>query len=431
MENELSYQKKQGKGTLKSHGEVLQFYKENIQKAINLSSEFPMFFDTNVLLRTYSISFKAREKLLDFYNKQKKEIYLTNYIQTEFIKNREDVINKFFDNVTNKLPNDFRSEVISQIGSYLDKNKIIFKDYDSFESELIAVKTKFETLHNELLEEVGRKEQENSNLIFEDRQLSILSESNCLESLSETEIRACNKEYDFLAKDIEPEKINSILNKSGKVFPGMGDLKEKPENPYGDYLIFYELMKFSKKNKKNIIFLTYDTTKGDWMRKDKKPHLHYIENFYLNTGQMIFILDAERIFEELLDISFKSLIQVKNEERGKIPITIESLSTLLSNRFASNSSDGDSEYLTETYFELIENGYRSIDKIIFDLNKADTAFEEYLQVEENSVNRFSRIGNLRIRLYMSNPNYRVLNDQSNTYEMVDKNKYKPFLHLLK
>lgn len=431
MENQLSFLNKRGKSTLKSHGEILKTYKNNIEKAINLDDDFPIFFDTNVLLRTYSISFKAREKLIDFYNKRKKDIYITNYIESEFIKNREDVINKFFDNVTNKIPNDFKSEVIAQIGSYVERNKIIFKDYDFFEKELIEIKSKCETLYDELLKQVESQKKENSNLIFEDKQLKILFKSNSLGPLSEVAINACKSEFNTLSKGVDIEKIGSYINKPGKVFPGVGDLKEKPDDPYGDYIIFHELMKFSKDTKKDIIFLTYDTMKGDWMRKDKKPHLHYIDNFYLNTGQLIYILDAERIFEELLDISFKSLIQIKDNEKIGNPLTMNSLSNLLSQRFSKIIPTDDDKHMEELLLELMENGYNFIDKIIYDLNRADDAFEEFIKVEEGGNNRYTRIGNLRIRLYISNPDYKNITPEHNAFILVDKTEYQPFLYLLK
>jgi PIN like domain len=431
MESDLSYQKYHGKGTLKSYNNILNLYKNNFNKAVKLEPIFPIFLDTNVLLRTYSISFKAREKSYGFFNKRKKDIYITDKVQTEFIKNREDVINRFSDNVTNKIPNDFRSEVIMHIGSYLERNKIIFRDYEIFEGKLNKIGAQCENLHTDLLEQVEKQEQENFNLIFEDKQLKILSETNCLNPLSDDEIKLCQAEYDSLAKGMDPEKITTIISKVGKVFPGAGDLKEKLDNPYGDYIIFYELMKYSKEKKQDIVFLTYDSTKGDWMRKDKKPHLHYLENFYLNTGQIIFILDAERVFEDLLDISFTSLIQIKDQEKVSTPLTVESLNNLLTNRFDNCPKDVDSSFINDLFLELTENGYSSIEQITFDLNKSDVAFEEYIKVIEKSINRFTRMGNLRIRLYISNANYRVFDRDTKSYINVNRDEYNHFLHLLK
>jgi len=429
MEKTIGYQNCLGKETLTTHREILSNYKENIQKVINLDSSFPIFFDTNVLLRTYSISFKAREKLTKFFTENKSNLHITNFVQTEFIKNRENVINTFFDNVTNKIPNDFKSEVISKIKFYLEKNKIVFKDYELFEKELNSIRDKCENLLNDLVTEVEKQEKENSNLIFDDKQLVILSETNCIEPLGKEEIVSCKKDFDELSKGIEPDKIDALLKKPGKVFPGVADIKEKPENPYGDFIIFYELMKFSKENKKDIVFLTYDTTKGDWMRKDKRPHLHYIENFYLNTGQMIYILDAERVFEELLDISFKSLIKIENIQE-MIPLSQESIEDLLSNRFAQHACDSKKGLLTEVYHELKKNGYATLNQVVHDLDRAEDAFNELIIENEKSKNRYTRIGNLRVRLYISNQEYMTIDSDTNKYRVVNKDEYKPFLHLV-
>ena len=44
------------------------------------------------------------------------------------------------------------------------------------------------------------------------------------------------------------------------------------------------------------------------MNKNKSPHLHYIQNMYANTGQILYIIDAERAFGELLNIDIDSLV---------------------------------------------------------------------------------------------------------------------------
>ncbi|RYE12178.1 MAG: hypothetical protein EOP45_23315, partial [Sphingobacteriaceae bacterium] len=110
------------------------------------------------------------------------------------------------------------------------------------------------------------------------------------------------------------------------MFPGCAEKKSK-DDPTGDYIIFHELMTYSKQNNCDVIFLTNDTTKGDWLRKDGTNHLHYIENFYLNTGQVIYIIDAERLLSDLFKTSFESLINIEDDATNSGLITKEQLQT--------------------------------------------------------------------------------------------------------
>ena len=112
---ELSYFSKQNLSSLAKYSECLATYSKNFDNEISLKTKSPIFLDTNVLLRYYSISFTAREKLYDFIHTNKARIILSSQVQYEFLKNREDVIQKFFEQVTNKIPKDFNSDVVNKM----------------------------------------------------------------------------------------------------------------------------------------------------------------------------------------------------------------------------------------------------------------------------------------------------------------------------
>jgi len=69
-----------------------------------------------------------------------------------------------------------------------------------------------------------------------------------------------------------------------------------------------------KINNTNVSFLTFEKSKGDWIKENKEPHLHYIETVYLNTKKSFYIIEAEKYFEDILKISFKSVIDNQNDE---------------------------------------------------------------------------------------------------------------------
>jgi len=305
---DLSFASKKDKSHIIQFKESLKHYSDNFASAVSLGNDIPIFLDTSVLLRTYSISFKAREKLKEFFEQNHTRIFIPRQVQKEFTKNRESVIEDFFTDATKKLPDNFRSNIINKLQAFLDTNKIILKDYDFVETKLEKIKRDAEKLLQKLEDEIEEVKEANKNIKYTDELLEIFSHFNLLDGLTSDEIKIVKSEFDEFKKSItDTSKIDVEIGKPYRAFPGMGDIKLKPDDPYGDYVIFHEILKFVKQKSTDVAFLTYDITKGDWLDKNKHPHIHYIENVYLNTGKAIFILDAERTFEDLLDISFKSV----------------------------------------------------------------------------------------------------------------------------
>ncbi|MCH2046532.1 MAG: PIN-like domain-containing protein [Saprospiraceae bacterium] len=126
----------------------------------------------------------------------------------------------------------------------------------------------------------------------DDTKWEAFEHKNVLGTLGRRKIEQLKKEFNSLVKTA------SNREKSKRVFPGMGDSNRRFKYPYGDFIIFHEMMYFAKEEQKDVLFLTYDTTKGDWLRKSGNVHAHYVENFYLNTGQMLYILDANSILKK-------------------------------------------------------------------------------------------------------------------------------------
>lgn len=408
-DKKISYLNMIEQGNIEVYEKILSNYKSNIDKVVKLEGDIPVFLDSNVFLKSYSISFKAREKLMEFFEKYKSRIHITNQVQLEFIKNREDIIERFFDDITNGLPNNFKQGILNKFSSFLEKNKTILVDYENFESELQNIKTKLEGLHESLNKGVQSRKGENNNLILDDPFLNIFSNCNC-HSKETNIVENAMTDFKTLASKIDKDKIDSEIKKPRKAFPGIGDIKQKPQNPYGDYIIFHEIMKYANDNSSDIIFLTYDTTKGDWMKFNKNPHIHYIENFYLNTGQMIYILDAKRVLEDNLKLKFTSLVSVtEKSDVNQTLITIKTLHDFLLKKYPEAKSSSTLD-LGEMCRELIHNGYGSIEQIEIDADRTNDAYQRYILHKENGSNRFSRVGNIRLRLHMLNPNYLILDE---------------------
>jgi hypothetical protein len=423
---DINFLSKRNNSSLSKYKECLDKYSKNFEKELTLKTKTPIFLDTNVLLRYYSISFTAREKLFDFVKENSKRIILSPQVQYEFLKNREDVIQRFFEQVTNKIPKDYSSDVVNRMKNFLEVHKVVLKDYPFVETGILKHQTELEKLLTKLNETVDQKRNEHNDLIINDKFLDLLSTCILYDGLIEEEIDIVKKDFDTLAKGISTENLESLINKPNIVFPGLGDLKNKPENPYGDYLIFHEMMKYIVTHKVDMVFLTFDTAKGDWMGKLKSPHLHYVQNMYANTNQLLYILDGERTLGEILNVNIESL--VSPESLAKIPLTLESLNNLLATY---PLFKGTRPIIKPNVIEELNLvGYNFVNEVERDLNRGVDA--TILYQKSNGI-KLAPIGILRVCLRIVNPNYTFfINDHGQIEELSGGTvlKYAKYRHLV-
>jgi len=407
MLTENNFLSKSGQYDLTSYNHCTKKYVEGFESAINLVSPLPIFLDANVILRYYSISFNAREKLYKFLESNIHRIFLTAQVQNEILKNRGDNIKKFFQQVSKKVPQEFNSDIVNHLQGFLEKHKTILKDYPYMETELTNHKQQLEKLLQKLNEDTSTKYEENKMLIWKDKLLDLLCKANILNPLTNEDFDILKKDFDLLKKGVDVAKIDSILNKSTSVFPGLGDIKEKPENPYGDFIIFHEIMKYQFDNKTDSIFLTFDNTKGDWMSLSKEPYLHYVYNIYLNTEHLLYIVDAERTLEKILEINIDSLITEQNNQINYV-INIDNINKLFethpifNGRFYLSCDD-------RLVNELHESGYMSIEELSIAMDKLSAIIPEVL----NRHPGLNTVGVLRYGL-------RILDDNFNQIHKLKK-----------
>ncbi|MBO0947235.1 PIN-like domain-containing protein [Fibrella forsythiae] len=297
---------------LVSYIDSLRDYKEKLPGAIKLESGIPIFIDTNVLLRYYETSFFKRRSLFDFFETNKESIILTNQVQKEFVKNRENVIEGFFNETLKSLGKSYKESIANSIQQYYNKNKKLFDDLPKFDKKIQKLQDDADKLQDTLEKEINSLNDKIDSAKNNDRLLSLTREMQLLDPLPESDITFLKTEFDNLKKNIDPNNIKNEATRPQVAFPGLGDITKKPKNPYGDYLLFHEMVLCIRANDKDAIFLTYDSTKNDWLKEDKEPHSHYVQIVFLATGHNLFIIDAERFFDSYLKEHFNSLI-VKKE----------------------------------------------------------------------------------------------------------------------
>lgn len=329
--------------SIKSLNDAVQCFSYNIGNAQKLEGNALIFLDTNVLTDYYKISSVERSKLKDQIKLYQSRIILTKTVEEEFLKNRTNIIRN-----RNRALEDSLITRFKKVKSSIEKlekgkvdgleeyfnNNIVKSDFSNIAQqikdigEILKLEIPKVIADNDIMNKMHRAEglmneyytdatRDNIKYEKEDQFLEVLSNLKVLDKLSEEEISFIQNKYEELFKEFKNN--NSDQKNSWKyTFPGCGEgKKEKPEN---DLVIFHEIMKYMKEKNKDAIFLTNDTKKGDWINEKGEQFIHYTENIYANTGQMIYILNARKI----LDITYKEIYRnnLKNKIRYPNPNSI-------------------------------------------------------------------------------------------------------------
>ncbi|MEZ4810750.1 MAG: PIN domain-containing protein [Allomuricauda sp.] len=296
---------------------ALKNYTDKLEKALNLDGDIPIIFDTNVLLDYYRISFSEREELEKFFEQNKHRIYLTKQVEEEFLKHRIDHIRSYLkslDDFVNSYKN-IKEEIerlkngeIKGFDHYVERNIILKNDYQDLRNELSTfnetIKEKLKNLFSESgfeeeiiekerkIEEIRKRLEGQADIERNDPLLNIISNFKTIDELDLTEKEFLKSKYDSLKSKYDEVKNDQNCNWK-HTFPGCG---EKKENPYGDFIIYHEIIKFLKNSKTDAVFLTNDVEKNDWLYRKKTdliPYTHYIINSYSLSNQTLFILSAK------------------------------------------------------------------------------------------------------------------------------------------
>jgi cold shock CspA family protein len=307
--------------TIKIAHEALNNYANKFEAALNLDkSSIPIILDTNVLLAYYGLSQSEKDELIKFLNQNQERLYLTSQIEKEFLKNRIRTINKDFFTPLNRIQQDFQStytDIRNKFKSFMEgKKNTLSNDYPKVwelllekQKELDKILDDEENLKETLEKAIDATKTDHKNIYVVDKLLEACSQLNITPPLDDEELEFIQKQYDTLLKNY-PEQGDEIKRQEA-IFPGYGDKDKKDKqdkDPYGDFIIFHEILKFmaghhNASGSQDVIFLTHEKSKGDWMKSDRSPIVHYIEKAYLVTGQSLFILHAE----PLLKISFENI----------------------------------------------------------------------------------------------------------------------------
>ncbi len=214
-----------------------------------------------------------------------------------------------------EMMNDFNTNISTRYEEFIRAYSHIFST-----DEVIAKKIKrFSTSLKNLAKEIEKNQNsynENNGKAIIKNDLDIISTNIDFSTSLETDFY--KKLEDEYKKQVDHYRI--LLNEKrdfgneyrNYVFPGMGE--KKKSNPEGDYYIFHEMMELAIEKNKNIIFLTNDLEKNDWIEsKTRREYNHYKSIFYNITKHAIKIenfdsfldslgIKSEKLLESLDDI---------------------------------------------------------------------------------------------------------------------------------
>jgi len=365
---DITFGKRVNSLCLESYIKSISGYNTKLPTALSSNHQLPIFLDTNVLLRYYETSLKYRDKLLRFFSDRIEQIVLTNEVQKEFVRNREDTIERFISQSLSSFKKDYETKFVNGFTSYLNDIKTHLDDFPEIGESINDIQSKVSETYNNLNDKINNIKGELKGLKGKDEYLNLFLKAKMLSSLDDDNIKLLKEQFNHLGKQLDEAKKDRE-NKTASIFPGYLDKKRKGKNPYGDFIIFHEILKYIKENNTDAVLLTFDA-KGDWIKENREAHSHYIQIVYEATGHHIFIIDAEEYFEQNLNTNFAPVTSI--DELMRVPFN--KLSTDQIHQF----QIGDIMILIDQLLELFD-----LDKLVnthFENGDIDTLYTHKITI---------------------------------------------------
>lgn len=274
-------------------------------------------FDANVLLDLYRYSSDTRDDFLKLFDKVKNRIWLPEQAAYEFLNNRTSVISEQINAYATAIKSvDDLSGSFSEERAHPFISHAVKLSYDEAAEAIKAEMTKNQTAQEKLLTQDAIRDKIAD--LFEGKVGAAYSAEEMSEAFE------CGKQrFDQRTPPgyMDTKKFKSPQNDA-----------EKRSN-FGDWIIWKQLMDFSKKNEKSVIFVTNDSKEDWWLVQSGKtlgPRPELIAEFFRETGQHLLIYKPE-IFLNLgkknfnAEIDSKSIAEVSSERDAREQLLKESL----------------------------------------------------------------------------------------------------------
>lgn len=240
--------------------------------------------DTNVLLDLYRYHQNTRQALLDSLNGFKGRVWISHQVADEFFRNRNSVI-------------------LSSTNSFNDAEKNLLEIKKLNEEPLKKLKSNriipdelAQALEKSINEAVQKAEGELSQI--KNKYPDYIKEDPILNEICVLFDSSIGLAFDM---DTLPDILKeAIRRKENKIPPGFKDHNKDGDKPYGDYIIWRQVLNYVKDTKKPLIFVTSEE-KEDWWEKGSGrtvgPLYELLREFYEETGQTFLLYKTARFLE--------------------------------------------------------------------------------------------------------------------------------------
>lgn len=255
-------------------------------------------FDTSAIGALYGLIPSSQEVMMEILNKFADRTWIPAQVLYEYRKNREKMI-------MNPCEEHYQNPKAVVNNSLIDNFDIYLKDFENEDFH--------PNMSPEALDKLKAFRNELNNTLKEVKRIIKAEHSKQKERISK--IKEDDKILDaidnlphgnpFISSEILEIIKEGELRYRNSIPPGYKDRDEKKGTQiYGDLIIWREVLRYAKDNKKDVIFIC-DDVKEDWYLADEKkksftPRHELIKEFYDMTGQECWIYPL-RIFIEKLE----------------------------------------------------------------------------------------------------------------------------------
>lgn len=247
--------------------------------------------DASSLLNLYRYSEATREDFLKAYEDEKirLRLWMPYQVAAEFMENRPAVLLEKFNDVKTlrQAIQKYVNEAVKQAKEALQKVGRHSSEHPHI--DIAGLSKNLEEQIPGVLEQILEQFLSDSDSPAPSQDLESDPLFARIEELFGTQIGK-----GFESKTLEQIKKDGEIRYQREIPPGYKDLGQKPD-PYGDLIIWKELIERAKSQKKGIVFVT-DDAKEDWVNKQgqKKlgPRLELVKEMFDEAGQQFHSYDS-------------------------------------------------------------------------------------------------------------------------------------------
>jgi hypothetical protein len=378
------------------------YYRPTDEEIRQLWSDGLFILDTNVIMKFYCYTDAARTDFLKALTLKAERLWLPNQVAFEYQKNRlikideqtkaYEAIKKLLDEHLqfDKLPNPLDNY---KYHPYIKKDEIL--------ARIDQIKTEIELIKKNL-DETRKK---HPNLINNDTirdEITNLFDGRVGEPFNKDELEKIYTDGELRYKDNRPPGYKDKGKADSTLIIG-NEENRLIIDKFGDLIIWSEIIKKAKKDKKSVIFVTDDSKEDWWLEfKGQKigPRPELVHEFKSKTGMLYYMYSADKFLDYLktnvgLEIKQETIDEVRNVTLfdEKRQIDVESLTAFLHAQFP-DRIHAESKHVYELAHELLEENIKSIN----DLRDLLTLYPptQYISpLEEESGGQLADVGVIR------------------------------------